>query len=280
MLLDDLVGVIETLKERIATHGRVLRENETRTRMTLIDPLLQALGWDISDPAMVLPEYRVDVGWADYAPLGVGNKPAAVIEAKRLGSVVENHLDQAVGYCIQQGIAYAGVTDGSHWQLYRTFEPVPLVEKLVLDLSIADMPAHEFALKLLLLWRPNLSTGQPVKASASVFPAELHDKSLNSAMRGGPPARLAQSSDPPTEITQITQVESDSAITERGWKPLSDVVPTPGDRPPSSLRLADGSERGMRKAWVALVESAAEWLWSNGLLTLSNVPIQSSSRRN
>ena len=46
MLLDDLVGVIETLKERIATHGATLREYETRTRMALIDPLLQALGWD------------------------------------------------------------------------------------------------------------------------------------------------------------------------------------------------------------------------------------------
>ena len=50
MLLDDLVGVIETLKERIAAHGAKPAENETRTRMALIDPLLQALGWDVSDP--------------------------------------------------------------------------------------------------------------------------------------------------------------------------------------------------------------------------------------
>ena len=164
-MLDELVAIIQTLQTRISGHTSTLRENETRTRMALIDPLLKVLGWDAADPSLVTPEYRVDVGWADYALRGVGNKPAAVIEAKRLGSIVENHLDQAVGYCIQQGIPYAGVTDGSHWQLYRTFEPVPLVEKLVLDVSIASAPAHEAALKLLLLWRPNLASGQPVEAN-------------------------------------------------------------------------------------------------------------------
>ena len=94
------------------------------------------------------------LGWADYALHGLGTQPIAIIEAKRLGSIVDNHLEQAVGYCIQQGIAYAGVTDGSHWQLYRTFEPVPLVDKLVLDIHIADAPAHQSALQLLLPLAP------------------------------------------------------------------------------------------------------------------------------
>lgn len=38
-----------------------------RTRMALIDPLLSALGWTLSDPKEVIPEYKVDGGWADYA---------------------------------------------------------------------------------------------------------------------------------------------------------------------------------------------------------------------
>ena len=49
MPLDDLVHVIETLQQRIKDHGDSLRQNETRTRMALIDPLLQALGWDVAD---------------------------------------------------------------------------------------------------------------------------------------------------------------------------------------------------------------------------------------
>ena len=172
-MLDGLVSVIETLQQRIQEHGDFLRneggQREARTRTTLINPLLQVLGWDPADPGLVALEYRAGVGWADYALKGLGNQPAAVIEAKRLGTFVENHLDQAVGYCIHQGIAYAGVTDGNHWQLYRTFDQRPLAEKIVLDVRIDNTPAHEVALKLLLLWRPNVASGQPVTASQPLF---------------------------------------------------------------------------------------------------------------
>ena len=43
MRLDDLVGVIGTLQRRICAHGPALRQNETRTRMALCDPLLGVL---------------------------------------------------------------------------------------------------------------------------------------------------------------------------------------------------------------------------------------------
>ena len=277
MLLQPLVSTIETIKERIATHGTVLRQNETRTRMALIDPLLGALGWDTSDPALATSEYRTG-GWADYALIGVRNKPAAIIEAKRLGSVVENHLEQAVGYCIQEGIAYAGVTDGNHWQLYRTFEPVPLVEKLVLDISIADTLAHEAAFKLLLLWRPNLSTGQPVEASAPVL-ASISDDAPSVPVRmvdNGMPDPVDQASEP--VISRPTSV-SLSVTTEEGWIPLSKIFPKSGDKPALAIRFADGRESDLRRAWVGLVESTAAWLWSEELLTLENVPVQSSSER-
>ena len=70
MPLDDLVQVIETIQRRITSYGPTF--NETQTRVALIDPLLTALGWDVADPALVTPEYRTDVGWADYALQGPG----------------------------------------------------------------------------------------------------------------------------------------------------------------------------------------------------------------
>ena len=258
MLLEPLVSTIETLKQRIAIHGPALRQNETRTRAALIDPLLQALGWDVSDPSLVTPEYRVDVGWADYALLGVGNKPAAVIEAKRLGSIVENHLDQAVGYCIQQGIAYVGVTDGSHWQLYRTFEPVPLVEKLVLDVSIADTPAHEAALKLLLIWRTNLAFGQPVMANAPVLiePTEHPSRPVSQ-----------------TANSMTASVNTATADLASGdWIPLVRIDNVTGMKAPVAIKFGDGETRSLRAWWQLLTESA-EFLGRNGLLTVEHCPI-------
>ena len=235
------------------THGSTLRANETRTRMALIDPLLTMLGWDTADPTLVTPEYHVEVGWADYALQGPGNKPAAIIEAKRLGSIVENHLDQAVNYCIQQGIAYAGITDGSHWQLYRTFEPVPLADKRVLDLSIANMPAHECALQLLLLWRPNLASGKAVPASVPLLDAVV-----------APDPKTTHVVNPPNNPS--------------GWVTLSEYNLPGGTPAPSAIRFSDGAEKPMAQ-WYEMLTHTVGWLHVKGSLTTENTPVRSHRHR-
>ena len=206
MLLDDLIAVIETLKQRIADHGPTLRENETRTRMALIDPLLQALGWDTSDPGLVTPEYNVKGSRADYALLRQNRGPAVILEAKRLGETLSvAHRMQMISYATMLGIGYAGLTDGDYWELYEIFRPVQLEEKRMLNVRIAETPAHKSALQLLLLWRPNLASGQPVAANEPI---------------------VALPSQP------------DSS----GWMPLSDFVANKGEKPPISIRFPDESE--------------------------------------
>ena len=69
----------EVLKERMQTHRAALEENEMRTRVALIDPLLCALGWDVSDPAMVMPEYKIDNKPVDYALFRPNGKPAVTL---------------------------------------------------------------------------------------------------------------------------------------------------------------------------------------------------------
>ena len=169
MPLDDLVSVIETLKARLQTHRQVLQANETRTRMALIDPLLQALGWDPADPALVLAEYDLRGNRADYALLGGTGEPVAFVEAKRLGESLASHRMQIVNYANLSGVPYAGLTDGNQWELYKVFDPAPIEDRLLLNMSIADRPAHEVALHLLLLWQPNLASGQPVVANEPVL---------------------------------------------------------------------------------------------------------------
>ena len=110
MGLEDLICCVELLKERIQSHGASLRENETRTRMALIDPLLHALGWDVSDPGVVTPEYKVAGGLADYALLRPDGRPVATVEAKRLGAGLVSHRMQMLNYANADGIAYAGLT--------------------------------------------------------------------------------------------------------------------------------------------------------------------------
>ncbi len=117
-MLDDLVATITALRERIRTHSSDLQANEIRTRMALINPLLQALEWDPADPALVTPEYTTDSGPVDYALRGSGDKPAAFIEAKKLGESLVKHQEQMVRYANMAGVPYAGLTDGNHWEFY------------------------------------------------------------------------------------------------------------------------------------------------------------------
>ena len=258
-MLDDLINVITTLQQRLREHGEFLRneggQREARTRTTLINPLLQVLGWDPADPSLVTLEYRAGVGWADYALKGPGNRPAAVIEAKRLGTSVENHLDQAVTYCIQQGIAYAGVTDGNHWQLYRTFDQRPLAEKIVLDVRIDNTPAHECALQLLLLWRPNSELGKAVEAKEPILRDEFE-----------PP--------PPPSPPPSGQEDKD-----KDWIALDSFIQQNPTKQPVSIRFPDGTQSTVVR-WYDLVTLTARWLWSSDKLTHANVPVPTSGKGN
>ena len=248
MLLGDLVGVIELLKERIATHGTSLRENETRTRMALIDPLLQALGWDTSDPSMVLPEYSVS-GRADYALLNADGRPVAFIEAKHLGEPLEKHEPQMFTYAVMEPVDYAGLTDGSRWNFYNVFDRSG-AERRILQVSLADIPSYEAALKLLLLWRPNLAAGQPVAANEPVLVV--------------PPNPI-----PPPPSPD----DKESSTPDPGnWVALGQIGQAIGKPSPTAIRFDNGPPRSI-KSWWQVFHEVAEWLVQRGILTADKLPI-------
>ena len=256
-MLDDLVGVIETLKTRIQDHRADLQASETRTRMALIDPLLTALGWDTSNPRLVTPEYASN-GRADYALLSPDSPPAALVEAKKLGEALEPHRMQMLNYSNASGVAFSGLTDGNHWELYDVFRKDTLDKRRVLELSISDTPAHKCALELLLLWRPNLVSGEPIKANGPISPA--------STTPSTPAMQTINIQQPPTPANN------------EGWTSLSGFQPGTKGKPPSRIRLPDGEERPI-KWWGYILMEVAEWLIRTEKLTSDKVPLASGRTR-
>ena len=256
MIPDNLVERIESLRSRIQTYSPALRENETRTRMALIDPLLYALGWNISDPGMVMPEHRMSGGWADYALLGFDGHPIATVEAKKLGESLASHRMQMLNYANASGIEYAALTDGNHWELYSVFEKGQLEERRILDVSIVNTPAHEGALKLLLLWRPNLASSQPVYANVPIF------------------GQIGRATSPQVEVKGETSLTRRSAP---GWAALSEYSPPSGAPCPPAIRFWDGTERALVH-WNEVLTSVVGKLYAEGRLTVHDLPIQWSSR--
>ena len=169
MLLDDLVEVIETLKERIAAHGAGLRENQIRTRMALINPLLTALGWDTANLSIVIPEYEIRGQKADYALLSHSGRTTVMLEANRLDQPLAPRRIQMVSHANTSGVPYAALTNGNDWELYEVFSKAPIEQRRILNVSIVSTPAHEAALDLLLLWRPNIASGNPIAAKAGLL---------------------------------------------------------------------------------------------------------------
>ena len=161
MALGNLQSVIEKLRKMIEAHRGYLAEYETRTRQVLIDPLLRKLGWDVSNPNIVQLEYRVKQGRPDYALMSRG-KPLAVVEAKRLGSDLDDgQIIQALAYAVAAAIPYMIVTDGDKWEMYEVFKQTELEEKLLMKLELSQQSAHKNASQALAMRKPNLTSKKP-----------------------------------------------------------------------------------------------------------------------
>lgn len=241
LVMTKLASCIENLQARIRKHRGSLCNNELRTRISLIDPLLRTLGWNVSDPEMVLLEYSIGKMKADYALLGEDDKPVAILETKSLGSnLSDNHRMQMLTYATSQGIAYAGLSNGDAWELYDVFKQAPLSDSIILDLSIENSPAYHAALQLLCLWRPNLGSGKVTHAKVPIL--------------GLPKNTIVP---PPSP--------------SRDWISLAGYEPPIKTPAPSEVRFWNGTKE-MLTSWTGMIIVTVKVLYEAKLLTESHLP--------
>ena len=278
MVLDSLLELVETLRKRIDEHGAALRQSEALTRAALIDPLLRELGWDTEDPAMVMPEYRLGRGYADYALLSDG-KPMIMVEAKKLGTPLQDAASQGIGYCIEDGIGYFAVTDGRQWQIYETHKMAPISEKLTVQFNI-EQSLPITCLRALALWRPAVEQGSVMAGETPI--AELDPVERDAAEKLIAPPILEPEPTPqekPT-IRRTLAAVAQSRETSQEWKPLTEVNPPPRGRPPhpKEMMFPDGS-RSLLKAWNSIPIEATRWLTRNDHIDESHTPIRAPRAR-
>ena len=257
MPLESLLTLVEKLRERIDVHGKALRQNETLTRYTLIDPLLRELGWDTGDPDLVIPEYKTDDGRPDYALLSDG-KPIMMVEAKRLGTPLQDKvLAQGLTYANGQGTKYFSVSDGARWEIYETFKPVRTAEKRIVEFDLKSGSAAEACLKALTLWEVRVS-GHVATGQIPVIE---------------PPHNQPDSPEPPTP--QPIPPSQD----EHEWQPISELEPQAGSRFRSlvEVRFPDNSGVSVNSGW-ALLPAVVQWLVDGNYLTANDCPIPTKPR--
>jgi len=114
-----LANFIENTKKLISTKPQM---NESNTRLKVIVPLLELLGWDINSD--VETEYPVRVGSTiakvDYA-LSIEGKPTILLEAKGFDSDInDNFARQTISYGRYEDVKWAVLTNGKSLHIYDT----------------------------------------------------------------------------------------------------------------------------------------------------------------
>lgn len=100
--------------------------NEEATKMSMIVPFFQLLGYDVFNPAEFCPEYTSDVGIkkgekVDYAILSNG-KPEILIECKWCGDTLTKHDSQLFRYFGVSPARFAILTNGISYKFYTDLE--------------------------------------------------------------------------------------------------------------------------------------------------------------
>ena len=133
---------ITSLKDHIQT--------EEATKISLVMPFIQLLGYNVFNPTEVIPEFTADVGIkkgekVDYAIMKSG-KPAILIEVKPISDDLSGHSSQLYRYFTTTDVRFAVLTNGFFYKFYsdlrkdNTLDETPFLEFDLLDIKDVVVP--------------------------------------------------------------------------------------------------------------------------------------------
>jgi predicted type IV restriction endonuclease/predicted transport protein len=194
--MNKVIQCIESIRAKLDGFRR-LSLKETPTRTIVIDPMLEALGWDVRDPNEVDLEYAtVDGKSVDYA-LKINNKAVLLLEAKALDDPLNDvkAITQVVGYAANAGIVWCVLTNGVRWKVYRSVEKCAAPDKLMYEVSIdvrdsEGMSLEQLSQQLCRLSRDEMAKGTLDALGEQTFNDGKVRKALDIIMRDAPRAFL------------------------------------------------------------------------------------------
>ncbi|MEJ8559849.1 type I restriction enzyme HsdR N-terminal domain-containing protein [Yoonia sp. GPGPB17] len=138
-----LSDAISNLASRIANHGETISTEEA-VKTSIVLPFFQSLGYDVFNPAEVIPEFTADtIGKkgekVDYA-IQQGGDISILVECKSLNTTLnEKHLSQLYRYFTVTNARFAILTNGRVYQFYTDLkEPHRLDKRPFFTFDISD----------------------------------------------------------------------------------------------------------------------------------------------
>lgn len=121
----DFQTEIKELSDKISKQKPNIQTEEA-TKTAFILPFLKALGYDVFDPTVVVPEFTADIGAkkgekVDYAIFKDG-KPLILIEAKHYTANLDNHNSQLLRYYTVTEAKFGILTNGIEYRFYTDLD--------------------------------------------------------------------------------------------------------------------------------------------------------------
>ncbi|CAN5703441.1 hypothetical protein BH24ACT26_BH24ACT26_08100 [soil metagenome] len=234
---------------RVATHIEAARDlfertkgrklSEADTKAFFIEPLLRALGWPTDDPSQIIREYRVyDGTLLDYALYDQGiERPAIFLEAKALRKTLDDptFIAQAINYANNEGVKWCVLTNGRHYRIYRTVEPVPMERKMLVEVDLLDedLEPRELAKGLSAISQEFICSGQLEEWGQSVFTDVKVREALTALYSDPSPAFINAIHKALPNESNLSRSDVTVSLKRLG-QPLGVTKPTPRKTPPAT----------------------------------------------
>lgn len=142
-----LAEELSRLKTRAEKASELLTEEATKN--ALVMPTLLALGYDVFDPEVVVPEFTADVGIkkgekVDYA-IRIGGKIALLVECKPVASdLSKEHASQLYRYFSVTEARFSVLTNGIEWRFFTDLDaPNKMDAKPFFIFSLLESAEHD-----------------------------------------------------------------------------------------------------------------------------------------
>jgi predicted type IV restriction endonuclease len=181
---DQIQKFIENLKEK----PHISKFDETETKMGMILPVLQYLGWDVWNIEEVKPEYPVEGkkaaegGKVDYC-LRIKGKSEVFLEAKRPGEDLEKHQEQLLDYSFRENVDLAILSNGILWWFYLPRKKGPWKDRKFYAIDISQQDISEITEKFnQLLSREHVQSGEALKKAKSIDEQQDRQKKITETL--------------------------------------------------------------------------------------------------
>jgi len=171
-MTQNLVNFINELKKNIVPG----LSSEAETKLAVILPILQNLGWNVFNVEEIKPEYSVGSGRVDFA-LIIKGQCKVFIEVKPIGEDLSNHQEQLLKYSFQEGVPLSVLTNGITWWFYLSIIEVPWEQRRFFNIDILEQECQQVIEKFSdFLLKENISSGDAIKNAHLVLKNKQKNK--------------------------------------------------------------------------------------------------------